>query len=689
MKRVSRVIFRLCLGLLLCAPLAAELLGSSISVQGVLSDAGVPADGVYDLRLTPYPAAASGAPLVPAVEIENIQVIEGAFTTKVDFGSVLFLGDIVFLEIAVRDGNATGSYDVLTPRQELTAAPYALKPRAASVTDLEIANGAVGSAQVLDASIGSVDLASGAVTTTRLADSAVATAKLADQAVTGSKVADASLTTVKLADQAVTSIKVADASLTSVDLADNAVTAPKIADGAVGTLELANAAVTTAKLAPNAVDTTRVLDGSLTAADFASGVLGAPSWTLAGNAIGAGQFLGTTNGAPLALRSDVGVTVNGDRFNNNTELTLRGNPLTVEPNADLALWPRDGTAFFNLSAIGTDPATSAFTISAVGTSPFTGFLTRMRLAQDGSFFVGSTPSVAANGSFVFADGLSATPFNSTASAQFLVRAGGGVGINRLPQSTGTELSVGPDAAGGNTDVVLGATGTAESIAVVTLGTRGTDTSYELSNAGSPSGNAFFTIANRNNATTETPALQIISDGSVFRRYLSLFRGNTDGSYLLPSHPIHVGASTIPNSGNGAHLTFGGVWTNGSSVTFKRDFAAIDSADVLRRVLELPLMTWRYRDEPDIRHLGPTAEDFKAAFGLGGDPQYIGTVDADGVALAALQGLDAKLERENASLRAALADALAKLEALEARVNATLGVAKSQSASGAAVDAPEH
>jgi trimeric autotransporter adhesin len=57
-------------------------------------------------------------------------------------------------------------------------------------------------------------------------------------------------------------------------------------------------------------------------------------------------------------------------------------------------------------------------------------------------------------------------------------------------------------------------------------------------------------------------------------------------------------------------------------------------------------------------MGPVAEDFKAAFGLAGDGKSIGTVDADGVALAAIQGLNQKLESENAALKARL-DAIEK------------------------------
>ena len=73
--------------------------------------------------------------------------------------------------------------------------------------------------------------------------------------------------------------------------------------------------------------------------------------------------------------------------------------------------------------------------------------------------------------------------------------------------------------------------------------------------------------------------------------------------------------------------------------------------VLATLGTLPIATWTYDAEPGVRHLGPTSQDFAAAFGLGGTDEAIATVDADGVALAALQAL------------------LARVEALEARVAA--------------------
>jgi len=91
---------------------------------------------------------------------------------------------------------------------------------------------------------------------------------------------------------------------------------------------------------------------------------------------------------------------------------------------------------------------------------------------------------------------------------------------------------------------------------------------------------------------------------------------------------------------------------------KADLAPADAAAVLAAVLALPVNSWRYRDEePQTRHLGPTAQDFAGAFGLGSDARLIANVDAQGVALAAIQAIHALVvdrDRDIALLRAEVA-----------------------------------
>lgn len=62
-------------------------------------------------------------------------------------------------------------------------------------------------------------------------------------------------------------------------------------------------------------------------------------------------------------------------------------------------------------------------------------------------------------------------------------------------------------------------------------------------------------------------------------------------------------------------------------------------EVLAKLAELPVSTWTYDWEPPhVRHMGPMAQDFAAAFGLGTDDRTIFPVDAQGVLMAAVQAL---------------------------------------------------
>ncbi len=105
---------------------------------------------------------------------------------------------------------------------------------------------------------------------------------------------------------------------------------------------------------------------------------------------------------------------------------------------------------------------------------------------------------------------------------------------------------------------------------------------------------------------------------------------------------------------GVKLTAGAnAWAAVSDRNAKQDFVPVKPESVLDRVAKMPVSTWTYKSEPGVRHMGPMAQDFRAAFGLGTDDKSIVTVDADGVALAAIQGLNSKvskLESENENLR---------------------------------------
>jgi hypothetical protein len=105
----------------------------------------------------------------------------------------------------------------------------------------------------------------------------------------------------------------------------------------------------------------------------------------------------------------------------------------------------------------------------------------------------------------------------------------------------------------------------------------------------------------------------------------------------------------------------------SDRAMKEDFAVVDAQAVLAKVAAMPITQWHFKEFPGAIHLGPMAQDFYAAFGLGVDDKSIATVDADGVALAAIQGLNQKVESRirNSEVR------VQKLEAENAELKARL------------------
>ncbi len=123
---------------------------------------------------------------------------------------------------------------------------------------------------------------------------------------------------------------------------------------------------------------------------------------------------------------------------------------------------------------------------------------------------------------------------------------------------------------------------------------------------------------------------------------------------------------------GCNLPAGsGVFSCSSSRMLKEHFATVDGEDLLARFRTVPVNTWSYIGEPGgVRHLGPFAEDFRAAFGLGIDSQSIGLLDIAGVNFAAVKALEARTAELQQELRQR-DQRLGELEARLARIEAAL------------------
>jgi hypothetical protein len=148
---------------------------------------------------------------------------------------------------------------------------------------------------------------------------------------------------------------------------------------------------------------------------------------------------------------------------------------------------------------------------------------------------------------------------------------------------------------------------------------------------------------------------------------------------LKSFEIRAYNSRFIHTSTNGYLSLGGSWVNGSNRETKSNFASVDGKQVLQQVVGLPIETWNYNaEDPTIRHMGPMAQDFYATFGIGYDDESIATIDANGVALAAIQGLNtlhqeqaikiAAQQTEIDALQTQVSQLEARLAAIEALLN---------------------
>ena len=110
--------------------------GTAFTYQGNLDSSNAPANGNYDLLFTLYSTNSGGDAIAGPITNSATFVTNGLFTTVIDFGTGVFNGNPRWLEIGVQTNGGT-AFTTLTPRQQLTATPYAVL--AGDVTTANIA----------------------------------------------------------------------------------------------------------------------------------------------------------------------------------------------------------------------------------------------------------------------------------------------------------------------------------------------------------------------------------------------------------------------------------------------------------------------------------------------------------------------------------------------------------------------
>jgi hypothetical protein len=150
-------------------------------------------------------------------------------------------------------------------------------------------------------------------------------------------------------------------------------------------------------------------------------------------------------------------------------------------------------------------------------------------------------------------------------------------------------------------------------------------------------------------------------------------GNASGAFAWYQGGVHNDAQYNPGTGvelmrlDAAGLRVRGTFVSSSDRNVKGNVQPVNAREILEKVAALPVSRWNYKDDPDTPHIGPMAQDFHAAFATGADDKHIATVDADGVALAAIKGLNEKLTAELKGRDAEIAALKASNETLAVRL----------------------
>jgi hypothetical protein len=161
-------------------------------------------------------------------------------------------------------------------------------------------------------------------------------------------------------------------------------------------------------------------------------------------------------------------------------------------------------------------------------------------------------------------------------------------------------------------------------------------------------------------TAASTGRAVYSLGSIYIENLGSAGSATSGADIILARS---------NSGGYCGFNAAGQSFNASDRNVKENFESIDTSEILDKLLALPITRWNFKQQDaSVKYVGPMAQDFHAAFGLGGtDDRVIHATNAQGVTIAALQGLNAKLEDKCQALQAEVADMKSRMAAMEQRM----------------------
>lgn len=587
---------------------------NGFTYQGRLLDNGSPADGEYDVEYRLYDVSSGGTPLA-TISDDLIPGSDGLFTTRLGFGSQYFTGEARWLEIALRPSGSVDPYTTLTPRQQLTPVPYAL--------------------HALDA-----------------------------WSLSGNAATDPNTNFLGTTDEVALTLAVSSTAALRLEWAYEdgwAAYSPNLIGGAPANSIAAGAAGATIGGGGIDAQPNTVYD----------------SWGTVGGGLynRVGSDDGTTDNARWA-------TIAGGNGNQAT-----GESAAVGGGNGNEASGKEATVaggFGNEASGGrTTVAGGAQNEASVASATICGG--EYNVADEYASFVGGgyqnhagTLAAVGGGQQNDADGSHAAIggglLNSVDGGAFHGTIGGGHGNSVWVSAINATI-----AGGGRSDPDDDTTGNRVTDAYGTVGGGGNN---QAGDADATPDDAIYATVGGGLSNRATASYAIVPGGhdNVAGGQYSLAAGQRaqatyEGSFVWNDSTAADLASDTPDQwmtrASGGYYLYtsltagvyvpggGGSWSSLSDRNLKENVEAVDPQAVLEEVAAMPVSTWNYTTEDAaVRHMGPMAQDFYAAFGLGDSERHINSLDADGVALAAIQGL----YLENQELQA-------QVEALEARLDA--------------------
>lgn len=653
-------------GTLSPAPALGAPAGSAFTYQGRLASSGAPVTATCALSLSLWDAATAGV-FLNSNTFATVPISAGLFTVELDFGVSPFTGEARWLETAVKcAGDA--SYVTLSPRTRLTAAPYALH---------SLNNWALGgnSGTGGNGFLGTTDN-----TALTIGVNGGGALRIYPQSISPNLVGGYSGNTIAPAMYGATIA--GGGSFGYENRVMNIY-------GTVGGGRANHADAYGATIA-GGIDSQATGDYATVAGGLHNYATGSSAGIGGGFYNVASGYVAYIGGGDLNVASTQNATIGGGYDNE-----VSGGQLIA--NGTIGGGVFNVATGFAATIAGGHGNQASGEWSSMGGGGFNAASGRSSTASGGEYNVASGAGSTVGGggwNGGASGGNQALGTASTIGGGFsnLISADGGFGTvgggqqNQISAPAGTNLNIATIGGGFNNKVTLGG-------GTVGGGNGNTSSGFDATVGGGfgntasggastvPGGNSnlaqgAFSFAAGRRAKANNDGCFSWADSNNFDFACGLnnaFTARATGGVYLVTGINGSGANAA-----GVQVAAGGnAWSALSDRDSKANFTPVDGRAVVEKLAGIPVSTWNYKTQDEaIRHIGPMAQDFAAAFKVGEDDKHITTIDADGVSLAAIQGLyqmvqerDLRIRQLEAELKAHSGLLSEMRRDLEARVSA--------------------